>query len=50
MTRVLVAGVGNVFLGDDGFGVEVARRLATVGSVVDEAVRMVRELVLEEVG
>jgi hydrogenase maturation protease len=26
--RVLVAGVGNVFLGDDGFGVEVARRLA----------------------
>jgi hydrogenase maturation protease len=28
--RVLVAGVGNVFLGDDGFGVEVARRLAGV--------------------
>ena len=26
--RVLVAGVGNIFLGDDGFGVEVARRLA----------------------
>lgn len=25
--RVLVAGVGNVFLGDDGFGVEVARQL-----------------------
>ncbi|MBV9793811.1 MAG: hydrogenase maturation protease [Actinobacteria bacterium] len=25
--RVLVAGVGNIFLGDDGFGVEVARRL-----------------------
>jgi hydrogenase maturation protease len=25
--RVLIAGVGNVFLGDDGFGVEVARRL-----------------------
>ncbi|MEU6643958.1 hydrogenase maturation protease [Saccharomonospora sp. NPDC046836] len=25
---VLVAGVGNVFLGDDGFGVAVARRLA----------------------
>lgn len=25
---VLVAGIGNVFLGDDGFGVEVARRLA----------------------
>lgn len=28
LARVLVAGVGNVFLGDDGFGVEVARRLA----------------------
>jgi hydrogenase maturation protease len=27
--RVLVAGVGNVLCGDDGFGVEVARRLAT---------------------
>ncbi len=27
-SRVLVAGVGNIFLGDDGFGVEVARRLA----------------------
>ena len=26
--RVLVAGIGNVFLGDDGFGVEVATRLA----------------------
>ncbi|MGH9280314.1 MAG: hydrogenase maturation protease [Acidimicrobiales bacterium] len=25
--RVLVAGVGNIFLGDDGFGVEVANRL-----------------------
>jgi hydrogenase maturation protease len=28
MARVLVAGIGNVFFGDDGFGVEVARRLA----------------------
>jgi hydrogenase maturation protease len=28
--RVLVAGVGNVFLGDDGFGVEVVRRLSEV--------------------
>jgi hydrogenase maturation protease len=27
--RMLVAGVGNIFLGDDGFGVEVARRLAS---------------------
>lgn len=26
--KVLVAGIGNIFLGDDGFGVEVARRLA----------------------
>ena len=25
---VLVAGIGNIFLGDDGFGVEVVRRLA----------------------
>ena len=25
---MLIAGIGNVFLGDDGFGVEVARRLA----------------------
>src|SRR5579875_1882924 len=27
--RVLVACIGNIFLGDDGFGVEVARQLAT---------------------
>ncbi|MGI9027155.1 MAG: hydrogenase maturation protease [Burkholderiaceae bacterium] len=27
MNRTLIAGVGNVFLGDDGFGVEVAQRL-----------------------
>jgi hydrogenase maturation protease len=26
--KLLIAGVGNIFLGDDGFGVEVARRLA----------------------
>jgi hydrogenase maturation protease len=26
--NVLVAGIGNIFLGDDGFGVEVAQRLA----------------------
>jgi hydrogenase maturation protease len=26
--RVLVAGIGNIFMADDGFGVEVARRLA----------------------
>jgi hydrogenase maturation protease len=27
-TSVLVAGIGNIFLGDDGFGVEVVRRMA----------------------
>jgi hydrogenase maturation protease len=27
--RILIAGVGNIFLGDDGFGVEVANRLAS---------------------
>jgi hydrogenase maturation protease len=27
-TRILVAGVGNIFLGDDGFGVEVAQSLS----------------------
>ena len=26
---ILVAGIGNIFLGDDGFGVEVIRRLAS---------------------
>jgi hydrogenase maturation protease len=36
--RVLVAGVGNIFLGDDGFGVEVARRLA--GSELPDGVRV----------
>jgi hydrogenase maturation protease len=28
--RVLVAGIGNIFLGDDGFGVEVIRRLSSI--------------------
>ena len=28
MTRALIAGIGNLLFGDDGFGVEVARRLA----------------------
>jgi hydrogenase maturation protease len=27
--KILVAGIGNIFLGDDGFGVEVAQRLTT---------------------
>src|ERR1700734_1751902 len=26
--RILIAGIGNIFLGDDAFGSEVARRLA----------------------
>jgi len=44
VTRTLVAGVGNVFFGDDGFGCEVARRLAAVPppagvSVVDFGIR-----------
>ena len=44
MIRTLVAGVGNVFLGDDGFGCEVARRLAAVPrpdgvAVVDFGIR-----------
>jgi hydrogenase maturation protease len=28
MTQILVAGIGNIFMGDDAFGVEVAQRLA----------------------
>jgi hydrogenase maturation protease len=35
---ILVAGIGNIFLGDDAFGVEVARRLAT--RELPEAVRV----------
>jgi len=37
--RVLVAGVGNIFLGDDGFGPEVARQLA--GQPLPEHVRVI---------
>ncbi|HEX2741816.1 MAG TPA: hydrogenase maturation protease, partial [Rubrobacter sp.] len=37
--RVLVAGIGNIFLGDDGFGVEVVKRLA--GRVLPEGVEVV---------
>ena len=37
--KVLIAGVGNVLLGDDGFGVEVARRMA--GETLPEGVRVV---------
>jgi hydrogenase maturation protease len=37
-SRILVAGIGNIFLGDDGFGVEVAQRLA--GRTWPEGVRV----------
>jgi len=42
--RILIAGIGNIFFGDDGFGVEVARRLsgrpATAGvRIVDFGIR-----------
>jgi hydrogenase maturation protease len=42
--KTLIAGVGNIFLGDDGFGVEVATRLAAVElpdgvTVVDYGIR-----------
>jgi hydrogenase maturation protease len=42
--RILVAGIGNMFLGDDGFGVEVVRRLGQRGTgpgvdVVDFGIR-----------
>jgi hydrogenase maturation protease len=42
--KLLIAGVGNIFLGDDGFGVEVANRLASAGlpdwaHVVDYGIR-----------
>ena len=36
---ILVAGIGNIFLGDDGFGSEVARQMSQ--SVVDAGVRVV---------
>ncbi len=29
MPRILIAGIGNIFLGDDAFGIEVVRRLST---------------------
>lgn len=39
MKKILVAGVGNVLWGDDGFGVEVANRLASLD--LGESVRVV---------
>ena len=38
-TRILIAGIGNIFLGDDAFGSEVARRL--MGSKLPDDVRVV---------
>jgi len=41
-TNVLVAGIGNIFLGDDGFGPEVVRHLAAPGrSALPDGVRPV---------
>lgn len=37
-SRILVAGIGNIFLGDDAFGVEVARRL--IGHALPSNVRV----------
>jgi hydrogenase maturation protease len=37
--RILIACIGNIFLGDDGFGVEVARRLATTSLPPEVTVR-----------
>jgi hydrogenase maturation protease len=36
--RILIAGIGNIFLGDDGFGVEVANKLA--GRTFPQGVRV----------
>ena len=36
---ILIAGIGNIFLGDDAFGVEVAQRM--VGRALPEGVRVV---------
>jgi hydrogenase maturation protease len=39
MKRILVAGIGNIFFGDDAFGVEVSRRLGA--RTLPEGVRVV---------
>jgi hydrogenase maturation protease len=36
---ILIAGIGNIFLGDDGFGTEVARRLAVRALPTEAVVR-----------
>ena len=40
MSGILVAGVGNIFLGDDGFGVEVATRLAAHAEALPTTVKV----------
>jgi hydrogenase maturation protease len=35
MNRILVAGIGNIFMGDDGFGCEVARQLSCLDLPAD---------------
>ena len=40
MPRTIVAGFGNVLRGDDGFGVEVVRRLEAAGSAPSGTVCM----------
>ncbi len=39
--EILVAGIGNIFLGDDGFGPEVIRHLAVHGSGMPGGVRAI---------
>lgn len=40
-SRILVAGIGNVFLGDDGFGPEVVRRIAHIDDAHLDGARVV---------
>lgn len=41
MARILVAGIGNIFLGDDGFGPEVVRRVSAETGWNDTGVHVV---------
>ena len=41
MSRILIAGMGNVLRYDDGFGVELARRLAQTWAAPTPAARVV---------
>lgn len=49
MSRILVAGIGNIFLGDDGFGVEVVRRLNARGAA-SESMSMSQGVTVEDFG